>query len=180
MMGEGKRPRLSFLKHGSLTEPKCLRGAREDGEGEKEGFCSMLLWRGPPPNLGEGTELTPGWAPFESSPHSNYPDAALLPRSSPNTIEAGRLAFYICKRTFTHFFFNLKRFLNPLFPLLLSPWQSPCSSLLPAIYFRSRNGIPWRLSLCDWLVSLSIMPPSFILAVANGRISSFLRLYNIP
>lgn len=104
-MGEGKRPHLSSLKHGSLMEAKCLRGAREDGEGEKEGFLFNAAVEGPPPpNLGEGTELTPGWAPFESCPHGNYPDAASLPRSSLNTIEARRLAFYILKELSPIFF----------------------------------------------------------------------------
>lgn len=36
------------------------------------------------------------------------------------------------------------------------------------------------LSFCDWPISLSIMPSKFIHVIANGKISFFQRLNNIP
>ena len=68
--------------------------------------------------------------------------------------------------------------ISPLFP---SPWQPPVYSLILWIWFfliPSICEIIHYLSFCVWLISLSILPSSFIRVVTNGRIP-FLWLNNI-
>ena len=64
-----------------------------------------------------------------------------------------------------------------------SPWQLPFYFLFLWIwlfYIPDIRGMIQYLSFCDWLISLSIRPSRFIHVVARVRMSSFLRLDNIP
>lgn len=61
---------------------------------------------------------------------------------------------------------------SPFFPPP-SPWQSPSTFCLYELD-SSRNLI-WYLSLCDWLISLTIMSSMFIHVTIHDKFSSFLR-----
>lgn len=67
----------------------------------------------------------------------------------------------------------------PILPSAPSPWQPPFSSLLLEVRTIAFSDTSWKWrhapSVCDWLLSLTIMPITFNHVVTHSRISFFLR-----